>query len=135
MIDNESKIKQLADAVRETTEAAEKLSDAIDKAIRETLVEVDGTAYTLPDALRAYRGGNYLVTKWRKCADQMPKAGESVVFMTKWGSMRIGEHEGCAWQVNGNEWYKDGEVTHWMKCPLPPKPERGAINGNDTADK
>lgn len=131
MIDNESKIKQLADAVRETTEAAEKLSDAIDKAIRETLVEVDGTAYTLPDALRAYRGGNYLVTKWRKCANQMPKDGESVIFLTKWGSMHIGEHAGGTWKVNESEWYIDEEVTRWMKRPLPPMPERGGSNAAD----
>lgn len=128
MNERESKIKQLADAVRETTEVAEKLSDAIDKAIRETLVEIDGTAYTLPDALRAYRGGNYLVTKWRKCADQMPKDGESVIFLTKRGSMHIGEHAGGTWKVNGQVWYKDNAVTHWMKCPLPPMPESGGSN-------
>lgn len=134
MTKNESKIKKLADAIRETTEAAEKLSEAIDKAVRETIVEVDGTAYTLPDAIRAYRGGNYLATKWKKTAEKQPKDGERVLvyhadFITiaKWSAEKHAEGWQYAAQAVGyaERLYSPRFFPYWMKLPLPPTPEKG----------
>ena len=79
---------------------------------------------SLGDAIRKYRGGNYLATKWHKCSEKQPETPRYAIIC------RFGEIEYAFWC--GNCWCVEQEMalipmqiqpTHWMNLPLPPVPE------------
>lgn len=104
------------------TEHEKCLSEAINKAIENTLVECEGKTYTLFEAIKEYRGGNYLATKWHKCKFcNYPERDGEYLCLGENGEMRVCFFNGGAFFYDFNT--KPFHATHWMNLPLPPKPE------------
>ena len=64
------------------------------------------------------------VQEWIFVKDRLPESGkESVLIGLRWGEVDIGWCEDGRWRSEFVNEYEDGEVTHWMPLPAPPKGE------------
>lgn len=64
------------------------------------------------------------VQEWISVKDGLPESGkESVLIALQWGEVDIGWCEDGRWRSEFVNEYEDGEVTHWMPLPQPPKGE------------
>ena len=64
------------------------------------------------------------VQEWISVKDGLPESGkESVLIGLRWGEVDIGWCEDGRWRSEFVNEYEDGEVTHWMPLPEPPKGE------------
>ena len=64
------------------------------------------------------------VQEWISVKDGLPENGkESVLIALRWGEVDIGWCEDDRWRSEFVNEYEDGEVTHWMPLPNPPKGE------------
>ena len=64
------------------------------------------------------------VQEWVSVKDGLPKNGkEGVLIALRWGEVDIGWCEDGRWDSEFVNEYEDGEVTHWMPIPQPPKGE------------
>lgn len=109
-----------------TDEYKERLSEAINQAIAHTLIDLDGEILTLGEAIRKYRGGNYLATKWRKCSEKQPETARPALVYLGGGCIEVDCWNGKIWTDCGGE---KMHPTHWMNLPSPPVPEGGAEDG------
>ena len=110
--------------------------------VREKLVELLGNIYLPimagPDVIGEYRIpyklkeeiADHLITngvtvqEWISVKDGLPKNGkEGVLIALRWGEVDIGWCEDGRWDSEFVNEYEDGEVTHWMPLPQPPKGE------------
>ena len=110
--------------------------------VREKLVELLGNIYLPimagPDVIGEYRIpyklkeeiADHLITngvtvqEWISVKDKLPESGkEGVLIGLRWGEVDIGWCEDDRWRSEFVNEYEDGEVTHWMPLPNPPKGE------------
>ena len=64
------------------------------------------------------------VPEWISVTERLPESGkESVLIDLRWGEVDIGWCEDGRWRSEFVNEYEDGEVTHWMPLPNPPKGE------------
>lgn len=64
------------------------------------------------------------VQEWISVKDRLPESGkEGVLMALLWGGVDIGWCEDGSWCSEFVNEYEDGEVTHWMPLPKPPKGE------------
>lgn len=64
------------------------------------------------------------VQKWISATEMLPESGkEGVLIALLWGGVDIGWCEDGRWYSEFVNEYEDGEVTHWMPLPQPPKGE------------
>lgn len=103
-----------------TDEYKERLGEAINQAIAHTLIDLDGEVLTLGEAIRKYRGGNYLATKWRKCSEKQPETPRNALVIHD-GQIMIAYWNGYEWETD--YYAADLHPTHWMNLPLPSVPE------------
>ena len=62
--------------------------------------------------------------EWIPVNDRLPENGkEGVLIALMWGGVDIGWCEDGRWRSEFVNEYEDGEVTHWMPIPQPPKGE------------
>ena len=62
------------------------------------------------------------VQEWISVTERLPEKGEeSVLIALRWGEVDIGWCEDSRWRSEFVNEYEDGEVTHWMPLPNPPK--------------
>ena len=62
--------------------------------------------------------------EWISVDDRLPENGkEDVLIALRWGEVDIGWCEDGRWRSEFVNEYEDGEVTHWMPIPQPPKGE------------
>ena len=67
------------------------------------------------------------VQEWIPVKDRLPKNGkEGVLIALRWGIVDIGWYEEGQWSSEFVNEYEDGEVTHWMPLPQPPKGEKSS---------
>ena len=98
----------------------EKLIDLIIDAKR-TDPETGSFAEHLAEHLIAH---GVTVQEWISVDDRLPGNGkEGVLIVLRWGLVDIGWCEDCRWRSEFVNEYEDGEVTHWMPLPAPPKGE------------
>ena len=65
-----------------------------------------------------------VVQEWISVNDRLPENGkEGVLIALRWGEVDIGWCEDGRWRSEFVNEYEDGEVTHWMPIPQPPKGE------------
>ena len=63
-----------------------------------------------------------VVQEWISVDDRLPENGkEGVLIALRWGEVDIGLCEDGRWRSEFVNEYEDGEVTHWMPIPHPPK--------------
>ena len=110
--------------------------------VREKLVDLLGNIYLPimagPDVIGEYRiphklkeeiadhliANGVTVQEWISVKDGLPESGkESVLIALQWGEVDIGWCEDSRWRSEFVNEYEDGEVTHWMPLPNPPKGE------------
>ena len=110
--------------------------------VREKLVDLLGNIYLPimagPDVIGEYRiphklkeeiadhliANGVTVQEWISVKDGLPENGkESVLIALRWGEVDIGWCEDGRWDSEFVNEYEDGEVTHWMPLPNPPKGE------------
>ena len=67
------------------------------------------------------------VQEWISVDDRLPKnEKEGVLIALRWGMVDIGWYEEGQWSSEFVNEYEDGEVTHWMPLPQPPKGEKSS---------
>ena len=65
------------------------------------------------------------VQEWISVDDRLPESGkEGVLIALRWGEVDIGWCEDGRWSSEFINEYEEGEVTHWMPIPQPPKGEK-----------
>lgn len=64
------------------------------------------------------------VQEWISVKDRLPEnVKEGLLIALRWGEVDIGWCEDGRWGSQFVDEYEDGEVTHWMPLPFPPKGE------------
>lgn len=64
------------------------------------------------------------VQEWISVKDKLPEnVKEGLLIALRWGAVDIGWCEDGRWGSQFVDEYEDGEVTHWMPLPEPPKGE------------
>lgn len=64
------------------------------------------------------------VQEWISVKDRLPEnVKEGLLIALRWGEVDIGWCEDGRWSSQFVNEYEDGEVTHWMPLPRPPKGE------------
>ena len=110
--------------------------------VREKLVEILGNIYLPimagPDVIGEYRiphklkeeiadhliANGVTVQEWVSVTEMLPESGkEGVLIALLRGGVDIGWCEDGRWRSEFVNEYEDGEVTHWMPIPQPPKGE------------
>ena len=100
--------------------------------MRDRLIELCDTNCGYVDEIPAENFADYLlangvtVQKWISVKDRLPKKNrEAVLIALHWEQTDIGWYnkENRCWQSEFINSYDDGEVTHWMPLPKPPKGE------------
>ena len=103
--------------------------------VREKLVELIQDANNpvwkwFPNNMAMMQLADYLISngvtvqEWISVKDGLPKNGkEGVLIALRWGEVDIGLCEDGRWDSEFVNEYEDGEVTHWMPLPQPPKGE------------
>ena len=65
--------------------------------------------------------------EWISVDDRLPESGkEGVLIALRWGEVDIGWCEDGRWSSEFINEYEEGEVTHWMPIPQPPKGEKSS---------
>ena len=103
--------------------------------VREKLVDLlddmqrSGTGY-FGNAIENKKIADHLIAngvtvqEWISVTERLPEKGEeSVLIALRWGEVDIGWCEDSRWRSEFVNEYEDGEVTHWMPLPQPPKGE------------
>ena len=103
--------------------------------VREKLVEIiqnsvggcaRNWAEIIADGLIAH---GVTVQEWISVKDRLPESGKDAVLIAlRWGAVDIGWCEEGRWGSEFVNEYDDGEVTHWMPLPQPPKGECKTMN-------
>ena len=71
------------------------------------------------------------VQEWVSIDDRLPENGkEGVLIVLRWGEVDIGWCEDGRWRSEFVNEYEEGEVTHWMLLPQPPK----GVNDGESVD-
>ena len=98
--------------------------------VREKLVELLDTNCGYVDEVEAEVLADHLISngvtvqEWISVKDRLPENGkEGVLIALRWGEVDIGWCEDGRWGSEFVDEYEDGEVTHWMPLPKPPKGE------------
>ena len=97
--------------------------------VREKLVElldrfVYDEWYGNGDIAEKLISNGVTVQEWISVDDRLPENGkESVLIALRWGEVDIGWWEDGRWRSEFVNEYEEGEVTHWMLLPQPPKGE------------
>ena len=97
--------------------------------VREKLVElldiiIQPGQKTLGDIADYLISNGVTVQEWISVTERLPGNGkESVLIALRWGEVDIGWCEDGRWCSEFVNEYEDGEVTHWMPMPQPPKGE------------
>ena len=97
--------------------------------VREKLVElldrfVYDEWYGNGDIAEKLISNGVTVQEWISVDDRLPESGkESVLIALRWGEVDIGWCEDGRWRSEFVNEYEEGEVTHWMPLPNPPKGE------------
>ena len=61
-------------------------------------------------------------SKWIPVSERLPERRKDVVIIAlRWGEVDVGWCEDGVWGSEFVDKYEDGEVTHWMPLPEPPK--------------
>ena len=81
-----------------------------------------------PDRFADYLIANGVtVQEWISVKDRLPENDQWALCFMKdksFGTFRVFQWNYVDWQWNdGNEWFDEKDVTHWMPLPLPPKGE------------
>ena len=110
--------------------------------VREKLMELlddmqrSGTGY-FGNAIENKKIADYLIRngvtgqEWVSVEDGLPENGkESVLIALRWGEVDIGWCEDGRWSSEFINEYEEGEVTHWMPIPQPPK----GVNDAESVD-
>lgn len=109
--------------------------------VREKLVELIGTTQY---GNRSYIGHNFqqgfiekiadhliangvTIQRWIPVTERLPENDQWALCIMKdknFGTFRVFQWNYIDWQWNdGNEWFDEEDVTHWMPLPEPPKGE------------
>ena len=97
--------------------------------VREKLVElldrfVYDEWYGNGDIAEKLISNGVTVQEWISVTERLPESGkESVLIALRWGEVDIGWCEDGRWRSEFVNEYEEGEVTHWMPLPNPPKGE------------
>lgn len=98
--------------------------------IREKLVELLDTNCGYVDEIEAEVLADHLISngvtvqEWIPVKDRLPEnVKEGLLIALRWGEVDIGWCEDDRWGSQFVDEYEDGEVTHWMPLPKPPKGE------------
>ena len=97
--------------------------------VREKLVElldrfVYDEWYGNGDIAEKLISNGVTVQEWISVDDRLPESGkESILIALRWGEVDIGWCEDGRWSSEFVNEYEEGEVTHWMPLPEPPKEE------------
>ena len=97
--------------------------------VREKLVElldrfVYDEWYGNGDIAEKLISNGVTVQEWISVTERLPESGkESVLIALRWGEVDIGWCEDGRWRSEFVNEYEEGEVTHWMPLPKPPKGE------------
>ena len=97
--------------------------------VREKLVElIESARYwgsnTSEEIVDKLLDSGVTVQEWISVTEMLPESGkESVLIALRWGEVDIGWCEDGRWRSEFVNEYEDGEVTHWMPLPKPPKGE------------
>ena len=95
--------------------------------VREKLVElldrfVYDEWYGNGDIAEKLISNGVTVQEWISVTERLPESGkESVLIALRWGEVDIGWCEDGRWRSEFVNEYEEGEVTHWMLLPQPPK--------------
>ena len=100
--------------------------------VREKLVElldrfVYDEWYGNGDIAEKLISNGVTVQEWISVDDRLPESGkEGVLIALRWGEVDIGWCEDGRWSGEFINEYEEGEVTHWMPIPQPPKGEKSS---------
>ena len=100
--------------------------------VREKLVElldrfVYDEWYGNGDIAEKLISNGVTVQEWISVDDRLPESGkEGVLIALRWGEVDIGWCEDGRWSSEFINEYEEGEVTHWMPIPQPPKGEKSS---------
>ena len=95
--------------------------------VREKLVElldrfVYDELYGNGDIAEKLISNGVTVQEWISVTERLPESGkESVLIALRWGEVDIGWCEDGRWRSEFVNEYEEGEGTHWMLLPQPPK--------------
>ena len=74
---------------------------------------------------KCFATDNNVGSKWIPVTERLPENDQWVLCFMKdkaFGTFRVFQWNYIDWQWNdGNEWYDEKDVTHWMPLPEPPK--------------
>ena len=104
--------------------------------VREKLVElldrfVYDEWYGNGDIAEKLISNGVTVQEWISVTERLPESGkESVLIALRWGEVDIGWCEDGRWRSEFVNEYEEGEVTHWMLLPQPPK----GVNDAESVD-
>ena len=105
--------------------------------VREKLVELLNNSFAEQYEKRGLLTAPYTATdliahgvtvqEWISVKDRLPENDQWALCFMKdksFGTFRVFQWNYIDWQWNdGNEWYDENDVTHWMPLPQPPKGE------------
>ena len=97
--------------------------------VREKLVElIESARYwgsnTSEEIADTLLDNGVTVQEWISVKDGLPESEkEGVLIALLWGEVDIGWCEDGRWRSEFVNEYEDGEVTHWIPIPHPPKGE------------
>ena len=100
--------------------------------VREKLVElldiiIQPGQKTLGDIADHLIANGVTVQEWISVKDRLPENNQWALCFMKdksFGTFRVFQWNYVDWRWNdGNEWFDEKDVTHWMPIPRPPKGE------------
>ena len=99
--------------------------------VREKLIEIleepCGGLYPACELADYLIDNGVTVQEWISVEDRLPENDQWVLCFMKdkcFGTFSVFQWNYIDWQWNdGNEWFDEKEVTHWMPLPQPPKGE------------
>ena len=95
----------------------EKLKDILDEFVYDDW-------YGNEDIAEKLISNGVTVQEWISVDDRLPESGkEGVLIALRWGEVDVGWCEDGRWSSEFIDEYEEGEVTHWMPIPQPPKGE------------
>ena len=95
----------------------EKLKDILDEFVYDDW-------YGNEDIAEKLISNGVTVREWISVDDRLPESGkEGVLIALRWGEVDVGWCEDGRWSSEFIDEYEEGEVTHWMPIPQPPKGE------------
>jgi hypothetical protein len=93
---------------------------------REKLIDLmkeSGVAFPISTANFLIANG-VTVQQWIPVTERLPENDQYALCVMEDGSFRVFQWNYIDWMWNdGNEWWQEKDVTHWMPLPEPPKGE------------